>query len=232
MLPVAQALPRGQDRKMKHAALPATPDPSDAGKGWGRPVRLGVLASGSGSKFEALVQRCRGEQPPLAQVELLIVNKPGCGAIERAQRLGVPWILLDHRQQPSREALDGAIVAALTNAAIELVVMAGWMRIVTSVLIQAYPGRLINIHPSLLPSFRGADAIGQALAAGATESGCTVHEVVEAVDAGPILAQAPVPILANDDHASLAARIQQQEHRILPEVVLARAQQLRPRNQG
>jgi phosphoribosylglycinamide formyltransferase-1 len=123
-------------------------------------------------------------------------------------------------------------VAALENAAIELVVMAGWMRIVTGRLIQAYQGRLINIHPSLLPNFRGTDAVGQALAAGAPESGCTVHEVVEAVDAGPILAQAAVPIFANDDHASLAARIQQEEHRILPQVVLARAQQLRPRAQG
>lgn len=217
---------------MEHPAPASSPDLSDGCKGIDSPVRLAVLASGAGSNFEALVQHCQGQQLPLAQVKLLIVNNPGCGALARAKRLGVPWLLLDHRHQPSREALDGAIVAALENAAIELVVMAGWMRIVTGRLIQAYPGRLINIHPSLLPNFRGADAIGQALAAGAPESGCTVHEVVEAVDAGPILAQAAVPIFANDDHASLAARIQQEEHRILPQVVLARAQQLRPRAQG
>ena len=98
--------------------------------------------------------------------------------------------------------------------------MAGWMRIVTPVLIQAFPGRLVNVHPSLLPSFRGLDAVGQALASGVTISGCTVHLVTEELDAGPILAQAAVPVLDKDDHASLAARIQRQEHRVLPQAVL------------
>jgi phosphoribosylglycinamide formyltransferase-1 len=94
------------------------------------------------------------------------------------------------------------------------------MRIVTPVLIQAFPGRLLNVHPSLLPSFRGLDAVGQALASGVTISGCTVHLVTEELDAGPILAQAAVPVLETDDHASLAARIRRQEHRVLPQAVL------------
>ena len=108
------------------------------------------------------------------------------------------------------------MVACLSQHRVDVVVMAGWMRIVTPVLIQAFPGRMVNIHPSLLPSFRGLDAVGQALAAGVTLSGCTAHLVVEEVDAGEILVQAAVPVLSNDSHQSLTARIQRMEHRVLP----------------
>ena len=135
--------------------------------------------------------------------------------------------LLDHRRFASREELDEALVARLQQDAVELVVMAGWMRIVTSRLIQAFPGRLLNLHPSLLPAFRGLDAIGQALAAGVSETGCTVHEVVEEVDAGPVLAQAVVAVLPGESRESLEQRIHREEHRILPEAVLARAGLLR-----
>ena len=164
------------------------------------PLRLGVMASGHGSNFEALVASCR-HGPLNASVEVLVVNKPGCGAIERAERLGVSWRLLDHRRFSSREALDGA-------------------------LIEAFPQRLVNIHPSLLPSFRGVDAIGQALAAGVTLAGCSAHLVTAEVDGGPILVQAAVPVCPGDDHARLAARIQQQEHRILPLAVALAAERL------
>lgn len=185
------------------------------------------MASGAGSNFEALVAASRSGGLP-AEVKLLVVNQPGCGASQRAGRLGVPCQLLDHRAHGSREALDQALVAAFHQAQVDLVVMAGWMRIVTPVLIQAFPERLINIHPSLLPSFRGMDAVGQALAAGVRLSGCTAHLVSEEVDAGRILVQAAVPVLADDDHASLSARIHHQEHRILPLAVQLAAQRLDP----
>ena len=134
----------------------------------------------------------------------------------RAQLLQVPCLLLDHTSYISREALDRAVVENFRQRGVELVVMAGWMRIVTDVLVDAFPERLVNIHPSLLPSFRGLDAVGQALQAGVSISGCTVHIVTADLDAGPILAQAAVPVLAADTHASLSGRVQKQEHVLLP----------------
>ena len=202
----------GQDGEMGHAAQLLSPDPSDA------PLRLAVLASGSGSNFQALVEALRNE--PRLQVVLLIVNRPGCGAQQRAEQLNVPCQLIDHTRFDSREAVDAAVVQALQNAAVELVVMAGWMRIVTPALIGPFQGRLLNIHPSLLPSFRGMHAIRQALAAGVSHTGCTVHEVVEDVDAGPVLGQQAVAIEAGDDEASLSARIHAAEHQLLPAVVI------------
>jgi phosphoribosylglycinamide formyltransferase-1 len=183
------------------------------------------MASGAGSNFEALVAASRSGQLP-AEIELLVVNQPGCGAAGRAERLGVNCQLHDHRLHGSREELDRALSAAFRQAGVDLVVMAGWMRIVTPVLIAAFPERLINIHPSLLPSFRGLDAVGQALRAGVRLSGCTAHLVSAEVDAGRILVQAAVPVNPGDDHASLSARIQRQEHRILPLAVRLAADQL------
>ena len=183
------------------------------------PLRLGVMASGNGTNFEALVTAI-SEGELCAEIPLLVVNNPGCGAQQRAERLGVPCTVLDHRILRDRNALDRELVRRFGDASVEGIVMAGWMRIVTPVLIQAFPGRLVNVHPSLLPSFRGLDAVGQALASGVTISGCTVHLVTEELDAGPILAQAAVPVLETDDRASLAARIQRQEHRVLPQAVL------------
>jgi phosphoribosylglycinamide formyltransferase-1 len=156
----------------------------------------------------------------------LVVNNPGCGAQARADRLGIPCALVDHRRHRIREELDGALIETFSATGVDLVVMAGWMRIVTPVLIDAYPDRLLNIHPSLLPSFRGMDAVGQALAAGVTLAGCTAHLVQAEVDAGPILVQAAVPVLKNDSRESLAARIQVQEHRILPLAVALLAARL------
>jgi phosphoribosylglycinamide formyltransferase-1 len=192
------------------------------------------MASGEGSNFEALVASCRHGSLG-AEVALLVVNHSGCGAQRRAERLQVPWQLLDHRHHANREALDGALVQTFRGAEVDLVVMAGWMRIVTPTLITAFPDRMVNIHPSLLPSFRGLDAIGQALAAGVTLTGCSAHLVTEEVDAGPILVQAAVPVLAGDDHGLLAARVRCQEHRILPLAVALAAQRLglaKPEPQG
>ncbi|WP_370525808.1 phosphoribosylglycinamide formyltransferase [Synechococcus sp. CBW1004] len=189
-------------------------------------MRLGLMASGDGSNFEAVVRACR-QGPLRADVALLVVNKPECGAMQRADRLGVPVQLLDHRLFASREALDQALIETFRSAGVDLIVMAGWMRIVTTVLIEAFPERLVNIHPSLLPSFRGVDAVGQALAAGVRLTGCTAHLVTPEVDAGPVLVQAAVPLLEGDDHGSLAARIHRQEHRILPLAIALAAARLR-----
>ena len=183
------------------------------------------MASGAGTNFQALVEACEAGVLP-ARVELLVVNNPDCGAQHRAQRRGVPWQVLDHRDFPSREALDQALTAAFRRAKVDLVVMAGWMRIVTADLIHAFPDRLVNIHPSLLPSFRGARAVDQALAAGVTLTGCTAHLVHLEVDSGPILVQAAVPVAPGDSRESLAARIHRQEHSILPLAVLLAAQRL------
>ncbi|MEB3257818.1 MAG: phosphoribosylglycinamide formyltransferase [Cyanobacteriota bacterium] len=192
------------------------------------PLRLGVLASGEGSNFEALVQATRSQQLQ-ASVELLVVNHEQCGARARAERLGIPWRWIDHRAFPSREALDDMLIGAFRGVGVDLVVMAGWMRIVSPRLIEAFPDRLLNIHPSLLPSFRGLDAVGQALACGVRITGCTVHLVRPEVDDGPILVQSAVPVHPQDDAPSLAARIHAQEHRILPLAVALAARRLAER---
>ena len=192
----------------------------------GPPVRVGVMASGNGSNFEALVSAIRNRRIN-AEIALLVVNNPGCGAQQRAERLGIPWLLLNHRDYDTRVDLDRDLVDRFRAADVEGIVMAGWMRIVTSELIQAFPNRLINIHPSLLPSFKGLDGVGQALRAGVRLAGCTVHLVTEDLDAGPILIQAAVPVLDTDDHDSLSQRIRQQEHHILPLALMLAAQRWR-----
>jgi len=182
------------------------------------PIKLGIMASGSGSNFEAVAQAIANQQLN-AKIQVLIYNKPGIKAIARAERWGVPAVFLNHRDYPSREALDEQIVHTLRQYEVECVVMAGWMRLITQVLIEAFPNRIINIHPSLLPSFKGVQAVEQALSAGVKIAGCTVHLVTLEVDSGPILVQAAVPVLADDTAESLHARIQVQEHRILPQAI-------------
>ena len=189
------------------------------------PLRLAVMASGSGSNFEALVEATTKQLQ--ATVEVLVVNNHGCGAQQRAQRLGITCEVVDHRGFNSREDLDAALVKRFQDLEVDGVVMAGWMRIVTPVLIDAFTNRLINIHPSLLPSFRGMDAIGQALASGVTITGCSAHVVTADVDTGPVITQAAVPIYPNDDHAALSARIHRQEHKILPWAVAIKGKEWR-----
>jgi phosphoribosylglycinamide formyltransferase 1 len=182
------------------------------------PLMLGIMASGSGSNFEAVAQAIESGRLP-AKIAVLIHNKPGIKAIERAHSRGIPTILLDHRKY-CREELDQEIVRIFRGHQVECVIMAGWMRVITQVLIDAFPDRVINIHPSLLPSFPGIHAIEQALAAGVKITGCTVHLVSLEVDCGPILIQAAVPVLADDNAETLHARIQIQEHQILPQAIL------------
>jgi phosphoribosylglycinamide formyltransferase-1 len=187
-------------------------------------LALGVLASGSGSNFEAIAATI-AQQRLNAQIRVLIYNQPAALVQTKAQAWNIPAVLLNHRQYPSREALDQAIVATLQDYGVEWVIMAGWMRIVTPVLLRAYDQRVLNIHPSLLPSFRGVNAIQQALEAGVKVTGCTVHYAVAEVDSGPIVMQAAVPILPTDTAATLHARIQMQEHEIFPTAIALAASQ-------
>ncbi len=179
------------------------------------PLKLGVLASGSGSNFEAIAQAIAA-QALNAQVQVVIYNNPEAKVRQRAENWKVPAQLLNHRVFPSREALDAEIVKTFKAHDVEWVIMAGWMRVVTPVLLDAFPNRALNIHPSILPSFPGTRAVEQALAKGVKVAGCTVHYVVPEVDSGPIIIQAVVPVLPDDDAERLHARIQVQEHRILP----------------
>ncbi|MGC9502422.1 phosphoribosylglycinamide formyltransferase [Baaleninema sp.] len=176
-------------------------------------LKLGVLASGSGTNFEALVQAI-ADGKLRAEIPVLIYNKPGAAVAARAQRWGIPAILIDHRKYQSREAFDFDIAQTLSQYGVEWVVMAGWMRRITEVLLDRYPDRVINIHPSLLPSFPGLHAVEQALNSGVKITGCTVHIARLKVDSGPILIQAAVPILPDDTPETLHARIQVQEHEI------------------
>ncbi len=179
---------------------------------------LGILASGSGSNMEAIAHAI-GNQAINAQIRVVIYNNPDAKVKERAERLGIPAILVNHRDYPTREDLDRAIIQTLNAYQVDLVIMAGWMRVVTQVLIDAFSDRILNIHPSLLPSFRGTHAIDQALNYGVKIAGCTVHIVSLEVDSGKILEQAAVPILANDTVTSLQQRIQVQEHLIYPKAI-------------
>lgn len=184
----------------------------------GKPLRLGILASGNGSNFEAVAKAIASGKLN-AKIQVLIYNNPEAKVAVRATNWDVPAVLLNHRNFQSREDLDREIVHTLQQYQVEWVVMAGWMRIVTPILIDAFPNQIINIHPSLLPSFKGVRAIEQALAAGVKIAGCTVHLVAPEVDSGVILLQAAVPVLADDTAETLHNRIQEQEHRILPQAI-------------
>jgi phosphoribosylglycinamide formyltransferase 1 len=181
-------------------------------------MRIGVLASGIGSNFQMLVDRVQEGKLP-AEIVTLIYNNPGALVAERATQAGIDAVLLDNRQFPSREAHDQAIAETLQSYRVELVVMAGWMRRVTEVLIRQFPDQILNIHPSLLPAFRGTKAIEQALDYGVKVAGCSVHLVRLEVDAGPIIAQAAVPVLEDDTYETLAERIHQEEYKLLPKAV-------------
>ena len=187
------------------------------------PPKLGFMASGSGTNFAAIAESIQNNELN-AKIEVLIYNNPKAKVQEQAEKYQVPKILINHRDFASREALDEAIVATFKEYGVEWVIMAGWMRIITPVLLNAFAERVINIHPSLLPSFRGIRAIEQALAAGVKVTGCTVHFASLEVDSGPIIAQAVVPVLPNDTTETLHARIQIQEHKIFPMAIAIAAQ--------
>jgi phosphoribosylglycinamide formyltransferase 1 len=183
-----------------------------------RPLRLGVLASGSGSNLQSILDACAKRSIP-AEVAAVVCNVPGARALQRAAEARVPAVLLPHQEHARREDYDARVVAELRARGVEWVCLAGFMRIVTPVLLSAFPQRVLNIHPSLLPAFPGMHGVRQALRAGVRVSGCTVHLVDEGTDSGPIVIQAAVPVLDGDTEESLAARILVQEHRIYPRAI-------------
>lgn len=183
-----------------------------------RHLRLGVLASGGGTNLQAIMDSCRDGSID-ATIALVLANNPDAGALERAAKAGIRTICINHRDYTCREDFDRAMVAALRAAEVELVVLAGFMRIITRTFLEAFRQRVINIHPALLPAFPGLHVQQQAIDYGARFSGCTVHFVDAGVDTGPIIIQAAVPILADDTADSLAARILEQEHRIYPRAI-------------
>lgn len=183
-----------------------------------RPVRLGVLASGSGSNFEEIV-RFSQEECKWLEVVYLIVNRPDAKAIDRARRLNVAYEVIDHTTFSSRAAFDTEVARALKGQDVEWVAMAGWMRIASRPLLDAYPDRMMNLHPSLLPAFKGGHAVAETLASGACIAGCSVHLVNAQVDDGRIIAQAAVPVLDGDSEQSLHARIHKAEHLLYPRAI-------------
>jgi phosphoribosylglycinamide formyltransferase-1 len=178
-------------------------------------LRLGVLISGRGSNLQALIDACAGPDFP-AEIALVIANVEGAYGLERAAKAGIPTRVIDHKPFASRGEFEAALTEALRDAGCGLVCLAGFMRLLTAPFVEAWWDRLINIHPSLLPAFRGLHTHERVLAYGARFSGCTVHFVRPAMDDGPIIVQAAVPVLDGDDAYGLAARILAQEHRIYP----------------
>ena len=181
-------------------------------------LRIGVLASGGGTNLQAIIDRC-ADGSINAELALLICNNPGAAALERAKKAGIPTLTIDHRNYADRKAFDEAVVSALQQANVDLVVLAGFMRIVTKTILDAFPNRVMNIHPALLPAFPGLHVQKKALEYGAKFSGCTVHFVDDGVDTGPIIIQAVVPIFDDDTEESLSARILVREHQIYPKAI-------------
>lgn len=178
-------------------------------------LRVGVLISGRGSNLQALIDATRDPAYP-AEIVCVISNKADAGGLERAAAAGIPTQVISHRAYPSREAFDSVLDSALRQAGVELVCLAGFMRLLSAGFAEAWHDRLINIHPSLLPSFKGLNAHAQALAAGVRFSGCTVHFVRPEMDAGPIIVQAVVPVAEGDDEDALSERILAAEHLSYP----------------
>lgn len=178
-------------------------------------ISIGVLVSGSGSNLQALIDHI--EQGVLdAEIKIVISNNPQAFAIERCRKHRIPFAILDHRTFGSRELFDQRMIELLDAADVELVVMAGFMRILSSRFFKAFPMRIMNIHPALLPAFPGIHVQKKALDYGVKFSGCTVHFADEGIDSGPIILQAVVPVCDDDDEEKLAARILREEHRIYP----------------
>jgi len=176
---------------------------------------IAVLISGSGSNLQAILNASeRGEIP--CRVGIVISNKADAYGLVRAEKHGVPTEVVDHRGFPNREEFDAKLVEIIRGNGAELVCLAGFMRVLTPVFVRAFPHRILNIHPALLPSFPGTHGPGQALSYGVRFSGCTVHFLDEGVDTGPIIVQAVVPVYDEDTVETLAARILVQEHRIYP----------------
>lgn len=180
-------------------------------------LHLGILASGSGSNAEAIFQAIESGALD-ASIRLVFCNRPEAKVMERAATWGVPALCIDHKGK-TRENFDALMLTALREAGVDTVVMAGYMRLVSPAFLSAFPNRILNIHPALLPAFRGAHGMDEALAWGVKLSGCSVHFVSEEMDCGALIIQAAVPVNPTDTHAELQPRIQHLEHRIYPQAL-------------
>ena len=181
-------------------------------------LKVAVLVSGRGSNLQALIDACQKEGFP-AEIVTVISNIPDVFALERAEKAGIATSVVSHKDYDGRESFETALQAELVASGAELVCLAGFMRILTAGFVNRWRDRLVNIHPSLLPSFKGLHVHEQALEAGVKVSGCTVHFVVPEMDAGPIIVQEAVPVLPGDDADALAVRILEAEHRCFPEAL-------------
>lgn len=181
-------------------------------------LSVGVLISGRGSNLQALIDACADPAFP-ARIAVVVSNKADAYGLERARQAGIATAVVDHKAYDGREAFEAALDAALRSHEIDLICLAGFMRILTAGFVNGWSGRMINIHPSLLPSFKGLHTHERTIAAGVRITGCTVHFVRPEMDDGPIIIQAAVPVLAGDDAARLAARVLEQEHVIYPEAL-------------
>ena len=189
-------------------------------------IKIAVLASGNGSNFEYIIKSIKNKELN-AEISLLIVNNPNCLAINKAINHNIPYEIINHRDCDSRLEHDNLIISKLKQYNVDLIVMAGWMRIVGENLINTFNKRLINVHPSLLPSFKGIDAIQQAIDNKVTITGCTVHYVNKEVDSGAIIIQAAVPLHYKERKDNLKKRIQEMEHLILPLAIAIVAKRIR-----
>ena len=186
-------------------------------------LKVGVLISGSGTNLQALIDDCARADAE-GEIVLVLSNRADAFGLTRAERAGLPHRAIDHREYDSREAFEQALTEALEASGVELVCLAGFMRVLTADFVERWRDRLINIHPSLLPAFKGLDTHARAIEAGVRIAGCTVHFVRPEVDNGPIVVQAAVPVLPDDTAESLATRVLREEHRCLPLAVRLIAQ--------
>lgn len=182
-------------------------------------LKTAILISGRGSNMQALVKACAAKDAP-AEIVMVLSNVPDAAGLEFAEAAGIPTAVVDHRQFPDRESFERTITARLTDAGVEMICLAGFMRLLTAGFVDRWRDRLINIHPSLLPAFKGLDTHARVLAEGARFTGCTVHFVRPEMDSGPIIVQAAVPVAADDDADTLAGRVLDAEHRIYPQALL------------
>ena len=180
--------------------------------------KLAILISGRGSNMLSIMKACEDEDYP-AQIAVVLSNRPDAKGLDSAENAGIPAICVNHKDYPDRESFERALITALAPYTVDLVILAGFMRVLTPVFIRHFEGKILNIHPSLLPDYKGLDTHARAIADGKKEAGCTVHYVVPELDSGPIIVQKRVPILAGDTPDTLAARVLEQEHAAYPEAI-------------
>ena len=181
-------------------------------------TRIAVFASGNGSNLQALIDAI-GQGKLRAEIKLVVSDRPDCHALQRARSAGIAVLAFEPADFRDKAHYEGVIAEELAKSRVEYLVLAGYMRLIGSTLLQLYPGRIINIHPSLLPHFPGKDAIGRALAAGAAETGVTVHYVDEGIDTGPVIAQERIAVVPGEGRADLEQKIHAVEHRLYPQVL-------------